>query len=418
MIISAYYVGYLSDVYGRRKVMLYSCPFHFCCSILSSFMQEYKYYLLMRVMTGFFLSGTVVPVLTYVGEFCTNYYRAEIVNYTSMFNGFGMIYYPAMAHFILHTDWRVQYAFITYRPWRLLAVTFIFPAVIGYILLLLFLPESPRFLMATNQIDKAHDALNWLAQKNKGKTLDDLNIERIVPFPVPIVKRKYIWVVDVWLDLLPIFERAPFIAQFILSCIVMFGLYFVVNGIGFWFTDLRNQSAYYKQVHLDYSEKTMCEKIESFPFRERNKEVCMEYVKHFEGAIITGACFVVGYIIMGVLLLYYKRKKIFTSALLISFLSGLSLSIGKGPWIELLCPIFFLGIPNILVNFVNSSVMDHFPTFLRNKAVSIVLMFGRFGTVAGAQVGIYIQYKWCLLAFTLFPGVILASATLSLFLML
>ena len=70
------------------------------------------------------------------------------------------------------------------------------------------------------------------------------------------------------------------------------------------------------------------------------------------------------------------------------------------------------GINNTLLNTV---IYDLFPTQLRSLAMSLSLMFGRLGSLVGANVAGYMLERFCGVTFALSGVVLLVSGVLTFF---
>ncbi|XP_037941429.1 putative transporter SVOPL [Teleopsis dalmanni] len=406
LILSSYYIGFLSDKYGRRTILIYSTLLTFTFSLLSTLMPNYYSYHFMRVLTGIFLAGPIIVTLPYVAEFMLDQYRTKVMNYLYMFNGVGMIYMPGTAQILINMNWKINLIIITYRPWRLLGFIYILPGIIALVLLY-HLPESPKYLLAADKHDEAFKVVNWISLRNNGVPLESLGVVGFEPLLSRDNNANRIWICELWLDLLPIFAKA-YVKQFLLSCATMMGLVAVASGLGLWYTDVRNRLRISNEISED-NEITLCERISEFESAnitlrfDSRPQPCFEYIKQFWDSITMGICFIAGYNIIGLLLLITNRKRIFIYSLIISGICGLCINFVTLQVLELIFLILFLVLPAILVNFLNTFVMDNTPTYLRNKALSIVTILGRVGAILGCHIGIYFLNNVCFLVFTLLP---------------
>lgn len=66
----------------------------------------------------------------------------------------------------------------SFRPWRLLTVFNLLPGVVGTVMLFK-MPESPKILLSIGKIEDAFAAIEWIALKNVGKRLQELNVHKI-----------------------------------------------------------------------------------------------------------------------------------------------------------------------------------------------------------------------------------------------
>lgn len=72
---------------------------------------------------------------------------------------------------ILSFDWTFElYHGYLFRPWRLLILVYTMPGIIASIWLLK-MPESPRFLLAINEHNKALKVVKWIEKINNEKSV-------------------------------------------------------------------------------------------------------------------------------------------------------------------------------------------------------------------------------------------------------
>lgn len=69
----------------------------------------------------------------------------------------------------------IDFLGIEYRPWRLLIVAFAMPFAIGTVLLS-FAPESPKFLNATGQPEKALEVVKLIYAANQHTSRDNFEV--------------------------------------------------------------------------------------------------------------------------------------------------------------------------------------------------------------------------------------------------
>lgn len=96
-----------------------------------------------------------------------------------MFVGVAMTYVPSVAWLVLSMNWsfEITHSFV-FRPWRLLTVFNLLPGVIA-VIILLYLPDSPKILMSMRKYDEAYEAVNWIAKTNTGRSLQDFKVFKL-----------------------------------------------------------------------------------------------------------------------------------------------------------------------------------------------------------------------------------------------
>ncbi|VDP10090.1 unnamed protein product [Heligmosomoides polygyrus] len=172
VLIGAMISGQLSDRFGRKKVIIGSllgvCLFSFATALSLTFLQ----FNLLRAAAGFFTGGLSAVHGVFLIENIPKHHRMWINTIVTWSPNF--IIYPIVAYFC--------------HDWRTLAM---FGAVIAIVAVvnMLFLHESPRWLMHHGRIDEARLVLSDIRRKN-GQTCEKEGTE-IEIFDAKQKKRKH-----------------------------------------------------------------------------------------------------------------------------------------------------------------------------------------------------------------------------------
>ncbi|MHB1949451.1 MAG: sugar porter family MFS transporter [Gammaproteobacteria bacterium] len=139
--------GPIGDMYGRRfLIALASVTFIlgvFCVLLAQSFFMMF----LARILLGIGVGVVAVSVPLYVSEIVPSKDRGKFVTFFQLLLTFGIL----LAYFI-------DLLFTPSGNWRAMFAVVLVPAII-LLLGMLVLPESPRWLFANNQVDKARKIL-------------------------------------------------------------------------------------------------------------------------------------------------------------------------------------------------------------------------------------------------------------------
>ncbi|CAF2841284.1 unnamed protein product [Rotaria sp. Silwood2] len=164
MMCGAFLFGILADKYGRRRVILICAILNTFFGIFTAFAPSYYWILLARTLVGFALSGAAQGS-TLMLEYLPSSTRATIVIAIELFWSLGSIFEYLMAMIIVPT-----------YGWRLLTILSALPISIVAICIY-FIPESPRYYVASGLQEKAEQTLKIIALTNKrslppGKLVD------------------------------------------------------------------------------------------------------------------------------------------------------------------------------------------------------------------------------------------------------
>lgn len=166
---------------------------------------------------------------------------------------FGMMYItaPLTAWSVINQDWQFSVPFIgiTYKPWRLFLIVCSLPEIIAA-LVLLFIPESPKFVLGQGNKMEAYDILQKVNRWNNGKkTPMDLfeiieeqdsieNRQRILDCK----KSRYPLLKSIWIQTTPLF-KPPYLYSIFFICCIQFGTYITCNGLFMFFAQIVNKMA-------------------------------------------------------------------------------------------------------------------------------------------------------------------------------
>lgn len=100
------------------------------------------------------------------------------------------------------------------------------PGMIAF-LLLLHMPESPKFLFMIGDTKQGMAVMNWISLKNTGLPLNEQQVLLMKRFQessgVRLPKRAKTFIQTMLNDAMPLF-RQPYVGSYIASCTVMFSL--------------------------------------------------------------------------------------------------------------------------------------------------------------------------------------------------
>lgn len=152
--------GLLSDRIGRRKVILIAAIIFMIGSILSAFAPDGgQYYLIIvRIGLGLAVGAASALVPSYMSEMAPAHMRGRLSGINQLMICCGMLISYIMDYVLkgLSPD----------LAWRAMLGCAAIPALILFIGVLA-LPESPRFLIKTGQIEKAKQVLSFIRKPNE-----------------------------------------------------------------------------------------------------------------------------------------------------------------------------------------------------------------------------------------------------------
>jgi MFS transporter, VNT family, synaptic vesicle glycoprotein 2 len=144
--VSSHLWGFLSDTYGRKRVLIIASLSAFVASVLSSLSLNLYYLAFFRLLNGLFISGSTSVIFAYLGEFFGEKNRSRSVMAASVIFALFCMAFPVMAWVVINQKWSfvIPLINVNYRPWRLFLIASGFPCFISGIALIFF-PESPKY---------------------------------------------------------------------------------------------------------------------------------------------------------------------------------------------------------------------------------------------------------------------------------
>uniref|UniRef100_A0A8C5D7U8 Synaptic vesicle glycoprotein 2B-like n=1 Tax=Gouania willdenowi TaxID=441366 RepID=A0A8C5D7U8_GOUWI len=270
MMVGALVWGGLCDKMGRRKCLIYVLTIDLVFSFLSCFAQSYGFFLFFRFCSGFGIGGSIPIVYTYFTEFLQMDKRGEHLSWLCMFWMLGGLYASFTAWGIIpHYGWGFSIGSeFQMHSWRLFILVCLFPA-LAALIGIVFMPESPRFLLENARHDEAwmilrrvHDT-NWKAKGEPERVFTVGNIK------TPQTQEDEF--IEIQSDTGTAFQRwtvrhmtmlLDIVCLFLV--IVWFCMAFSYHGLGVWFPDMIKYMQY-----EEYESKVRVfhrERVERFHF--------------------------------------------------------------------------------------------------------------------------------------------------------
>ncbi|XP_070062832.1 synaptic vesicle glycoprotein 2C isoform X2 [Drosophila virilis] len=369
---------------------------------------------IINLLSGISLGGVSAAIYPYLSEFNIPRHRAVAINYSTMFVSVTAIYVPATAWAILSSDWSIHILgdFI-FRPWRLIMLFSLLPGVIGG-LLLIYYPESPKFLLSENKEHQALIAVDWISKFNRGLPItrvlncNEFTLKPEIQYEENVLSNHKGWhiLTNIARATRPLFQK-PHGLNFVLCNLAIVCLFFSSNGMQFWFPEIVNRSS-----NEENQNSTVCQILDS-SYVEQNSStnstvICSDAIstKTYIDNMIVGIAFLLGFSIQGTLLNPLGRKNVLMAALVFSIASGILLHFVSNPIAVLVLFCLYILLPGLSISIMLGAVVDLVPTNLRGKAVSLCMSLGRLGTIAATNLIGVMLHPYCNTTFALFTFIL------------
>ncbi|KAI5634246.1 organic cation/carnitine transporter 7-like isoform X1 [Phthorimaea operculella] len=307
---------------------------------------------------------------------------------------------PLLAWAILSTDWHFNIGFLTMRPWRVLTITYALPLVLTSIWMTQA-KESPKFLMSKGRKQEALEVLRHVYMKNTGLPKEKYDVQSLKKSTEELMDADSSDCSDeeiieksregsAWALL-----RPPHLKWFLLTSFLMFGLFSALNGLFLFATDTIN-----KVLSEPDQTGTLCT-IMNRPDNETSTQKCVDTISQDTFIIMVTTTTVYGVIVLIASVIPLSKKTLLVAMYLISaaaaFLAVLITNMVVAGVAFSALQMAALGIGPL-----TAYAVQLFPTNLRGCAVGGVLMWGRVGSVAGANLAGYLLVIACTPTFYVF----------------
>lgn len=158
---------------------------------------------------------------------------------------------PLIAWMVINHDWQfaIPLIGIIYKPWRLFLIVCSLPGFIVFVILI-FLPESPKFVLSQGKPMEAYKILQTVNRVNNGKN-SQLELFEIYEEMETIENRKRIeeskksrfpLLTSVWIQTAPL-VKPPHLLTTILICTIQFSIFATSTGFYMFFAEILNKMA-------------------------------------------------------------------------------------------------------------------------------------------------------------------------------
>lgn len=204
--VGAALAGTMSDLFGRRTMMIVAAVFFIVSAWGSGIAETSLEFVIYRVIGGFAVGGASVMAPAYISEVAPAHLRGRLatVQQVAIIAGINLAfisnYFIAGSAGSANADWLMGY-----KAWRWMFWMELIPATI-FFFALLAIPESPRFLVVRGKKDKAQSILSRIsgparAQKKVDEIQDSLADDHHKPRLTDLLQKGSIVKPVVWIGI-------------------------------------------------------------------------------------------------------------------------------------------------------------------------------------------------------------------------
>lgn len=159
--------GRLSDIVGRKKILLIVAFLYAVSALFSAYAISYEMLYIARMLGGFAFGAALILAPTYIAEISTSENRGKLVAIQQLNIVLGF-FAAFLSNYYFNRFNSVDSSFLTdENVWRWMLGVELIPAVF-YFVMLFFVPRSPRWLYLKNKIDEAKNVLTKIHGSERG----------------------------------------------------------------------------------------------------------------------------------------------------------------------------------------------------------------------------------------------------------
>eukprot|EP00092_Neocalanus_flemingeri_P032628 GFUD01035489.1.p1 GENE.GFUD01035489.1~~GFUD01035489.1.p1 ORF type:complete len:574 (-),score=164.16 GFUD01035489.1:136-1857(-) len=427
MMIGGYIWGSLGDTLGRRIVLINAMLVNAAAGFFSSFSQGYYIFLVLRFLSGVGVGGSIPVVWSYYAEFQPSAKRGAALSVLASFWMVGNVTVAGLAWAIIpHEIGWTDPASFQYNSWRIFVAISALPSFLVAIALV-FMPESPRFLLCQGREEETLSVLRRIYYTNTGKDrasypVTSLQVERVSPH---IVVQKQDWrssIKECVNKAGQLFSPALYRVTLIML-VINFAIQFGYYGLWLWFPELFNKLEQYHTLHPNHT-ASVCEvvSVDLSAVKELNSTA----TNFCTNTIPDNQVFINSFIIsasaapsnLWTILHMDKlgRRFFLCFSMLLSGCSAFFIYLVNSSTMNLILSCIFGAVSTMGFNSLDCLGIELFPTSLRSTAMALTLVAARLGAILGNLVFGYLVESHCAVPILTVAGLLIGGGFMGLLL--
>ncbi|CAB3245204.1 unnamed protein product [Arctia plantaginis] len=406
VLLSSHAWGYLVDTQGRKKTVIFSTLGNGLFGAGAAFMPNLTSFIICKGFSALCLAGPASIPYTYISEIVPPKYRDIMLSLMNSVMLVGTVLATPFAWAILPQEFAIDFGAYIFRPWRLLTIACSIPLLISSILLI-FNPESPKYLITQDKHEEALQVLRNMYAVNKRRSPEDYPISRLTNISLPNEKESLF--TSIKSHTLPLLKWT-YSKWMLLNAFLLFGTFNVLNGLYIWVPEVVNRVF----SGGEDNGRTPCQVITQGLNQTMAGEQCNNALEDRTLMISTIAQTSLALFVMIVsCVIKFMSKK--TMIIICFWVIGLACILVNFITNQIVFAIILSALIITILNVgcVNAYTVDLIPTHLRGMAVTVSMTLGMTGSIAGSTMAGYMIKDACEPMFYTFGGLLILCGGLS-----
>lgn len=454
MITSAFFWGFLSDTYGRKRLLVYGFLLDATFNVLCATSQSVVAIMIFKFMGGFIICGPFAVLMAYLSEFHSLQHRSRVMMMVGIFYSIANVLLPSLAWAIIpqsEWDFLLFDGKLAIHSWQIFLAVCCLPSLLSGACCMFF-PESPKFLMSKGRNEQAMAVFRTLYALNTGRSREDYPVKELVDETA--VKGDASGQKDCKEEVMQKASKISGLRSFqnqmkamfgkthlrnsLMAYSIQFGILFGLNTFRLWVPQLFTIIQEYELDPTTFaSDGTLCDMLAYKVNKSAvvlHQEVDRQFVAMapstvldseelvcqpttqgdiYLNPLIIGCVGVGAYLVTTVLINAIGNRNLLVYGLATSGCCGLLLYWSKSSTVVLVLSATYITIASISSTGLVGSVVAMFPTSMRTMVVSLTMMFGRTGSIIGNLLFPYLMALGCWPPFLMIGSIHIVVALIS-----
>lgn len=390
MMIGGYVWGCLGDIYGRKNILIVSLLVNSLAGIISSFAQNFSLFITMRFISGLGVGGSIPLVWAYISEFQPADKRGGALSVIAAFWMVGNILVAALGLAIIPHNIGFVNPTFSYNSWRIFLTLCAVPSLLIAVVML-WLPESPMFLLTKGKHKEAIGILQGIYSCNSGKSAQSFPITTLNSVGLKIQASSSVswWnstkdaFLSTWQQTISLFSSSLLRVTF-LMLVINFGIQFGYYGLWLWFPELFNRLETYYKDHPD-ARVSVCE-LTTFHGNSTSVDCDSDNLvdpQALVNTLITASSAFPANVWTIFCMDKLGRKFFLVFSMVLSGIAAFGIYFVKSSTDNLILGCVFGAVSTMGFNALDCLGAELFPTHLRSTALAVTLLSARIGAIVG-----------------------------------
>ncbi|KOC65938.1 Synaptic vesicle glycoprotein 2B [Habropoda laboriosa] len=408
---------YLTPYVGVRNLFVLGLLADSVLNLLSTAVDSYYAFLLVKFITGVLAGGPFSMVMAYLSEFHSPKYKPNFTRWGGLAINAAIVIPAALGFLILPVPLDVNVFNRRYNSWRIYLLVCSIVPVFG-LLTASTLPHSPKYLVEVGKPEEALRLLGRIYSMNKGKPADTFPVTTLLAWEnaTPLSRRSFLETNSEKLRVAcynaKLLFSSPYLRPVLFLNFLQFGSMLGFNTMRLWvphlFIILNNFDGQKWNKDRAPTMTEMLDRRMSMPADRyldcpHFEDVCLTWkinvVIYQNSAIIACSAIFFSFLAGFITTTSFKKKSILLLAFLVSVVSSFGMNWAQSPPYMLTLAAAIIVTTRITGNIVTAMNVDVIPVPLRSTSLNVLVTVGNVAAVLGNFIFSALLDLECLVAF-------------------